>query len=637
MVGVLAGEAYASFAQAADVGTLGGDRVELDVTETSTVTQHFDARPPPGNTVPTLESLEDSGWFGWINRLNAALRWSRWTVGLRLDSAVYAFRPADRALPAYGPQSVPPYDPASVASLRAQVQGDDESRYRNSVYPAKLWATYAAPGLEVTVGDAYVQFGRGLTLSMRKVDELGIDTTLRGAKLQVTRDPFSVTAVAGFANPARVDDATGRALFVTTSGQPLYGSDRVVGLDIQAGRGLPVTLASHIVRFSRCAPYQYDAAGDIETNFASDPATLTFGTCDASAVDKWLGSLNLVPDGLRARTFTMAGQSLEVPSLWGHGTFYVEAAVQQRSTDGALDPFVSLTGPNGNALYAALSIDAGKTTTTFEWKSNRNFYTLAASVLGQQAPELAIVAYSFLPPAESFNMLDAEGTGDFNACVEGGRLHEDVNLSGDLLVYGQAVFAYSLTDRTSGHCDDRGRVRTGDPAASVEDVVWDGSGGVEYTFGKKLSHVFASGGARDDTTVSGIAQYREQHVEYSVAQYLGGVWSLEIQGRDRHRLEYPLNATETGPNPGPQYWTEGENYVVVRMAPRWVFSQGFEYTTLQGQPRTYVNGSVLYKFQSGSNLRVFVGQSRAAFRCASGICRFFPAFEGARADLTLRF
>ena len=46
---------------------------------------------------------------------------------------------------------------------------------------------------------------------------------------------------------------------------------------------------------------------------------------------------------------------------------------------------------------------------------------------------------------------------------------------------------------------------------------------------------------------------------------------------------------------------------------------------------------MLYRFAAGSNLRLFVGQQRGAFRCASGVCRFFPPFEGARAELTLRF
>jgi hypothetical protein len=107
-----------------------------------------------------------------------------------------------------------------------------------------------------------------------------------------------------------------------------------------------------------------------------------------------------------------------------------------------------------------------------------------------------------------------------------------------------------------------------------------------------------------------------------------------VQGRYRHRLEDGFNLS---PEQLPQWWTEGENYVALRIVPRWVLSQGFEFTTLTGQPTTYVNGSVIYKLTSSSNVRVFVGQQRGAFRCASGVCRYFPPFEGARAELTLRF
>lgn len=628
----LASALWTAPARAADLGTV-GEPIQLEVTDSSIVAQHFKARTPPGLQVPPPLTFEDSGWFGWVNRLNAALHWGPWTAGLRLDSAVYALRPVDQSLDAY---SANPSDPNSQATVRPQVALDNESRFRNSIYPAKLWATYTAPGIEVTAGDAYVQFGRGLTLSMRKVDELGIDTTVRGGKVQITRDPFAVTAVAGFANPSRVDEATGRALWVTDNlapgdvAQATFGSDRVVGLDLQAGRGLPVTLSTHFVRFTRCAPYHYDANGGVRTTFADDPATVTFGTCDSSDTDTWLRSLNPVPRGLQARNITMAGESLESPRLWGHATLYVEAAVQQREAESQGQH----TNLNGNALYAALSFDVGKTSTTLEVKSNRNFYTAAASV-GQRAPEFAIVAYSFLPPAESFNMLDAEGTGDFNACVEGGRLREDWNVSRDLLLYAQGVYAYSQTEQPNGQCDSFGRTLPAQntPAASVEDVVWDGVAGFEYTFDDGLSHAFTSVGVRDDTRRDGAFQYREQHLEYSIAKYLRGPWSAEIQGRGRRREEQGFNLDAEA---NAQYWVEGENYVAVRMAPQWVFSQGFEYTTLSGQPRTYINGAVTYKFTSSSNVRVFVGEQRGAFRCASGICRFFPAFEGARLELTLR-
>jgi hypothetical protein len=610
---------WAAPAGAVDVGQLDGDSIQLDVTETTIVSQHFDARD---NELP-----QDSGWGDWINRLNAAARWGRWTAGLRLDSSVYWRRPIDN----------PDFSSLPLGTERGQttIIQDNESRYRNSIYPAKMWVTYAAPGVELTAGDAYVQFGRGLTLSMRKIDELGIDTTVRGAKVEVQKDPFALIAVAGFGNPARIDEATGRALFPTTGNpsEPVFGSDRLIGLEIQAGRGLPVTLATRAVRFTRCAPYHYDSNGQVVTDFLSDPGDVVFGSCDANDTGIWLQSLPSAPPPLAANDITMAGQSLEVPNLWGHGKLYVEAAVQERQYALAAEN----VNHSGNALYASLSVDAGPVTNTLEVKSNRNFYPVAAGVDLTRAPEFNIVAYSFSPPAETATILDTE-FGYFNACVNGGRLRSDVRADADLLLYGQGIFAYSQTEQVSGACDALGHTvaPVGIPGAKLEDAVWDGLAGVELYFDDKFSHAFVSLGVRDDTKASGDLNYRERHLEYSIVKYLGHAVSIEAQGFHRMRREESMNATAAS-NYVEEWWNEGENYFALKIAPSWVFSQGFEYTTLAGQPPYYFNGSVLYKFTSSSNVRLFVGQQRGAFRCAAGVCRYFPPFEGARAEVTWRF
>ncbi|HLK35308.1 MAG TPA: hypothetical protein VKU41_01065, partial [Polyangiaceae bacterium] len=598
--------------------------VSLDVTETSIASQHFDARDN--------ELLQDNGWGAWINRLNAALRWGRWTAGVRLDSSVYWRRPVDNP------------DFASLPLGGESGQGallfDNVSRFQNTIYPAKFWATYAAPGLEVTAGDAYVQFGRGLTLSMRKIDELGIDTTVRGAKVSWQNDPFAATFVAGFGNPTRIDDATGRSLFLRTPEQslqlgvaPVFGSDRVIGVDLQAGRGLPLTFSTHVVRFTRCAPYHFGANG-IETSFFDDPGGVAFGSCDDSDIAQWLGPLPSTALLIKANDVTMVGESMEVPTLGGHGKLYVEVAGQQ-------DHFKTLPQnfePAGNAVYAALSTDFDPVTTTLEIKSNRNFYPMAASVDLSHALEFQVVAYAFTPPAETPTILDTE-FGYFNACVDGGRLRTDVKANDDVLLYGQGIYAYTKTEQNNGGCDSAGHTVpiAPVPAATVQDTVWDGLGGLEWYSHDRFSHVFASAGVRDDTLANGNFNYREHHLEYSVVNYLGHAVSLEVQGFHRNRREDPQNPKLIGGVEVPQWWFEGENYVALKVAPKWVFAQGFEYTTLLYQPLLYFNGAVTYKFTSGSNVRLFVGQQRGAFRCAAGVCRQFPPFEGARAELTLRF
>jgi hypothetical protein len=611
---------WTASASATDLGDVGGKPVQLDVTETSVAAQHFDARG--------AERLQDSGWGEWINRLNAAARWGKWTAGLRLDSAVYWRRPVDN--PDFA--SLPSGGMNGMTALNF----DNVSRFQNGIYPAKLWLTYASPGIEVTVGDAYVQFGRGLTLSMRKIDELGIDTTLRGAKVEIQKDPFALTVVAGFANPNRIDDATGRSLFPTTDPSPIpvFSSDRIVGAEIQAGRGLPVTLATHVVRYSRCAPYHYDAGGNIVTDPLQDPGGVALGSCDPTDTSEWLNSLPTVPPLLRAKDITMAGQSLEIPTLGGHGKLYLEAAVQQSTYAPGKEAPSAQLDLTGNALYGSLSLDAGPVTSTLEVKSNRNFYPVAAGVDLDHAVEFNVVTYSFAPPAETPTILDTE-FGYFNACVDGGRLRTNVNTSDNLLLYGQGIFAYTKSEQTAGGCDARGHtIPSGLTAAMVQDTVWDGLAGAEWYFNNKFSHVFASTGLREDTLSAGGAYYQEMHLEYSIVKYLGGAFSIEAQGFHRLRKEQGQNLDVTNVA---QWWHEGENYLALKIAPSWVFAQGFEYTSLLGQPTLYFNGSVLYKFASGSNVRAFVGQQRAAFRCASGVCRYFPPFEGARVELTLRF
>ena len=613
---------WTATASATDLGDVGGKPVQLDVTETSVAAQHFDARG--------AELLQDSGWGEWINRLNAAARWGKWTAGLRLDSAVYWRRPVDN----------PDFATLLVKGTNGQdaLKLDAESRYLNAIYPAKLWLTYASPGIEVTAGDAYVQFGRGLTLSMRKIDELGIDTTLRGAKVEIAEGPLRPDR----GRRVRQPDTHRRRHGAIALPHDRHAAGPPVRLGPHRGRGDPGGARSARDAgdprraLSRCAPYHYDANGNIVTDPFHDPAGVAFGSCDPTDTSQWLSSLPKVPPQLRANDITMAGQSLEIPTLGGHGKLYLEAAVQQRAYDTTpkANPNPEY-GLDGNALYGSLSLDAGPVTSTLEVKSNRNFYPVAAGVDLNSAVEFNVVTYSFAPPAETPTILDTE-FGYFNACVDGGRLRTNVNTSDNLLFYGQGIFAYTKSEQASSGCDARGHTiaPSNEPAATLQDTVWDGLAGAEWYFNNKFSHVFASTGVREDTLSAGGAYYQEMHLEYSIVKYLGGAFSIEAQGFHRLRKEKYQNPDV---NNVEQWWHEGENYLALKIAPSWVFAQGFEYTTLVDQPTYYFNGSVLYKFASGSNVRAFVGQQRGAFRCASGVCRYFPPFEGARVELTLRF
>jgi Family of unknown function (DUF6029) len=600
--------------RAVDLPNVGDSPLRLDATNFSLLAMRFDARTKEG------EAFSDHGYGTFINRLNVALNWEKWSAGTRLDSAIYWQRPEDRTVS----------DPILLRNYRL----DGISRFRNSIYPAKVWVTYSSPGIETTFGDAYAQFGRGLVLSMRKVDDLGIDTTLRGVKLSIQKDPIALTFVAGFANPSRVDEATGRALFLprptpndSTSPQPVFGSDRIVGAELQAGRGLPVILSTHFARVARCAPYRYGAGGNVVDKGLGG----IFGTCDDAPTIAWLESLpTSVAPTAPAAEIVMAGQSVEFPRIGDFGNLYIGVATQSRR-DSVIP---GDTYRNGNALYATYAGTVGPISNTLEVKSYRNFYPVSAAVEASRAGAFSNVVYSQPPTAEVVNQDSAFGT--FNVCVNGGRLRTDVRVREGLIVYGQGIFASTKSEALGGGCDARGKSVTGTRRAdSVRDTVWDGLIGVQWAFDKSRSYLYAWAGVRDDRRGDGLSSYREQYAQYTLSKSLGGPYSLEFLGRHRNRFEDTQNAR--GPNSESEPWHEGENYTAIKVAPKWIVSHGFEYSTRLGFPTYYNNGSILYKFTNDSNIRLFGGQQRGGLRCVSGVCRVFPAYEGVRVELTLRF
>lgn len=600
-------------AAALDLPQVGGAPVKLDVTETSILSQRFEARDG--------EREEDQGYFAWLNRLNAVLGWKKFTLGTRIDSSLYFFRPVDR------------YDGDAPRGLVV----DNASRYRNAVYPAKLWLTYkdSELGIEATAGDSYVQFGRGLVLSMRKVDELGVDTTLFGGKVTFQKDPISLTVIAGLANPARVDEPTARALFpsqeVPRSGQqaavpaqPLFGSDRIVGAQMQAGRGTPVILSTHGVSVNKCAPYRYKADGSIN----DDPLDAPIGTCNDADRSAWLDSLSRSGPVLAARQTINLGQSLEVPSLWGHGSFYLEGAIQRRSTEELND-----ANTQGNAIYASVVTTGGPVTNTLEIKSYRNYYPLAGAVNITRASAFANIAYSMPPTTEP--IISDTMFNFFNACVDGGRDRFDYRFTPTFLGYGTLGYWATRSEANGGSCDRSGKSLAANPLETTH-YVTDASAGIEWRFDDDKSIVFANVNARHD--INGVDEpfYREVAGQYSITKYIKGPYSIELAGRHRYRVEHGNNIRDVGDFRGEPWW-QGEHQNALKVAPKWVVSQGFEYTTLVGFPTYYINGGLLYRFTSESNIRLYAGQNRGGLRCVSGICRIFPAFSGARIELTLRF
>ena len=599
-----------------------GIPIAFDVTESSTVSYNFDNRDTRANQVPTRAN---DNWGLWYNRANVLANGGAWQVGLRIDNAWFFRYPNPTQIgldlvnsrpAASGGASAPDYFRQKVDEAGVELS----NRYINWLYPAKYYATYSSPAVEVLLGDGYVQFGRGLVLSLRKLDELASDTTLRGARItgRLKRGDFALraTAVAGTLNPLRIDPASGRYLGVDSSVTPGLvgvleaGMPRAVPSDFVANTGNCAT-------FSTCS-YAPDRifGGQVEANEGATKLGIQGSLLERGTP---LGS-DIVRTSERIAT---GSASLELSDLAGHGAAYLELALQDLTPS---DPTTPKLDP-GEALYLSVNVAAGPLDLLFEGKHYRRFFPLLANVSPLRAREFSTLAASAPPTTEAL-FTDTEFE-NFNTCVSGGRVRGDVALSPIASVYAWVGYYESFDESVAN-----------DACAVSRDTrnrIWDIASGFELHSRDRHSKANVSVGTRADDTARPIATdsgetqvfYREIYSRHQASAALGGPLSVELQGWHRRRHQ-----TVGGPLAP---WSEGDELLGFDYAPHWSMAVGFSYDTNPAVPPTYVNGQVGYRITSDSSLSLFVGQRRGALRCVGGVCRVFPPFEGASLDATVRF
>ncbi len=676
-------------AAALETPNLGGKPVVIDSPNTAVTTYHFNNRNDSDLNPPTQV---DDNYGEFLDRLNIQGSWGRFRLGVRLDTAVY-FHTVDRTgVAALVKDQTPAVDAAAKADSRPpQAVANDitndfynelHSRFLRSIYPSKLFVGYAQPGVDVTVGDFYVQLGRGLVFSVRKIDELAVDTTVRGAKAVFDRKVGDVQIGAmlfgGQMNPLRVDEASGRRL--NGAGSPLFFGFPTGGAletyDITSNPGSVID----VIQPARPSYLEDSAAG------GKLEASTRWFSLGANAAGLFRKANTLFsstdPSKEHNRILNWSG-SINIPSIAKHGDLYVEVAGQAMReghlavANGHEQPQPDL---DGYAVYASGSITSGPVSISLEGKHYRNFFPLSANVdtttPGHSAPEFSLITYSQPPTVEPIYNEVISG-GSPNVCITGGRARVDYRFNREASVYAW-LGRYTSWSEIPGQ--DLGNGCTIAPAvttmtngqsqvSAIQTNIWDMASGVDLGFEKGRTHVKAWVGVRtSDTAIAEQIQgnptpdtafYREGYLRYDIVKHLKGPFSLQLQGFHRHRWE-PVSFVKP--------WNEGENYTALQWSPHLSAIVGYEYLAKQGcQParsatltqaaRTqqdfcnYVNGGLpwragtagadrpatKYVAQLFDAVNVFVGQRRGATRCVSGVCRQFPPFEGARLEITSRF
>jgi hypothetical protein len=437
--------------------SFGARRARVDVTTTTIVSYHLDN--------DNSDSCDDD-YLDVIERLNVGGFMDDWNVGLRLDGSGVAGAPEQG-------EGDPP---CGVNQLR--------SRYELDLRPEKVWVGWSGRSLEFVAGDAYVSFGRGLSLSLRKVDELGVDTTLRGAKVLLHHDVVDATFVAGLSNIANLDEATG---FLADDTNDLIG-----GLDVQLKPKDGIAIGAHGVVFAFKDPLGFDPdAEDYEEKW------ILFGpTVDAPRLLPWLG-------------------------------VFVEGVGQRRMPSFGDEE-------DGFGIYGTITGYAGPTTIVVEGKAYGDLQVVSP-IPPTAPPELLpfrSVQYASPPTVERILQIIENPQQE----IAGARVRVDHAISPELLLYAN----YGLFRDYLGYQHPEDPVQ-----GKVDSTIHDPYVGAEIRWDQARSRVLASGGARlvfiDD--VSEPVQW-DLHGEADVVVALTQDASLELHALHTERRKVTAIATE---------------------------------------------------------------------------------------------
>ncbi|MBW2264094.1 MAG: hypothetical protein JRG91_19190, partial [Deltaproteobacteria bacterium] len=429
-------------------------------------------------------------------------------------------------------------------------------------------------GLKITGGDFYAQFGNGIALSLRKVDELGLETVLRGGRIDGKWGLFSFTILGGVTNVNNIDQKD--QYFAE---DPL---DRLVG--VRTGVKTPggrLKLGLHGV-------WLRPATEEI----SSENTWITGGNLDAV----------LVPGKL------MMG--FEGDFGWFDGA---DRHHEYTRTD----------EHTGYAFYLNLRAKMGPVSLLVEGKIYDTFSFLGSK---RYDTDLVGIAYNQPPTAER---MDQEV--DNTSTVLGGRLKLDWRILPTLSVYGNFGGGdyVSLSDiiRYSG---------TGQVAYHKSQYL-HAYGGLDMRWSQNRSSFAISGGYRSEREPKARADldlgWKQNksliHGEAKLNLFLHKDWNLHATFLHEHHTKLDLG-DELG-------YEWGTHILGFDWAGVLDVSGGFEYDTDPITADWYGFGMVKWYIRSNLIWAVFAGTQRGGLKCVGGVCKIVPPFAGVRTELVFRY
>ncbi len=508
-----------------------------------------------------LEGFEDRNIHDYVEqvwRLNALVAKGGFTAGAQLDEvALFANR---YVLDGQLYHSWQLYEPGVISPWQDAL-----------VHLEKLYAQQRWRHAEVTVGDFYASFGRGIVFNVVKNTDIDVDTSLTGARAVLSAGDLEFTALTGLSNTQLI-----------SQDQPniLIGPDprhMATGLRLDAYGLGPVHAEAHGVA------YRFGRA-DTEDR----PATLRyFEPLDAVA----------------------GGASLEAPGVAGVDWYAEGDVFDYRASE--------LTGGEapllGYAAYLSGAAYPGRTTVLVEAKRTRDTERINTFTT-PEGWEIANV-----PTLEYERVITEDSSATVNSNdLWGARVRVDYAVEPGVLVPWASVAAFRDDDVEGSLHFNRSPETIGHALLGVQ---WfQAERNLQLTTGFREDR-------RDDPAEGADRMAHldgELHVPVfgteAIELTLSGKrfwWGNNVQGQaDYLEMENSLS------------WYRGEKLIFV------LYQDWTDNPLVRGEgnlgEHLYGAAEVIWRRTARSEFKAFVGAYKAGIRCSGGQCRSLPGFNGAR-------
>jgi hypothetical protein len=529
-------------------------------------------------------------YFSLVNRFNVGGSNNWLSLGLRFDYAQF-----------FGPVQTPGSD--SYDQTLAEKDFDERFGYDASIGDSvrhinhdfsleKVFIAVRKKEFSLEVGDVYGCLGKGMALCIKKVDELGNDTTLRGGKAIFNSPHLGLTLLGGVTNIVNVGSRV--------RGRLPDPNDLIVGGEIKLPFLSWLELSGHTAFVKDRERYR-ENDGDVQREYV------------------WT-----------------SGAGLSIPDLAGFGFFVEYDYMAEKSTHFVpnLDLY-ELTGEagmgyetekaRGHAVYGMISFDKSIFHMLIEGKWYQGFPHEGA--IGKEVDSGAevhsgstsdFIYYAVLPPLED-EALFYRSTEFFD--VVGGRARFDFEIPKITAVpfasYMDSEWVEGSKTNEAGDVEDY----------YVRHVLW----GWQQRVDKASVVGTVSGGFRQERAGFESSIRHVWHVDGDIQFPLAGPHSLDLGGRfELH--DWRDEAQDD--------FRIAKANLTYTFAPHLALSYIYEYSNQaageEGAGHFHA-GEITWRFLSGSYLKLFGGSTRGGLRCVGGMCGRFPPFKGVKLELALRF